>query len=59
MHSIIIPHRDYNRYLPHCIWSIERSAKFCGVEDYEVVVVDQKSRIPPRLENPPHISVFQ
>lgn len=52
MHSIIIPHRDYNRYLPHCIWSIERSAKVCGVEDYEILVVDQCSRVRPQVVAP-------
>jgi glycosyltransferase involved in cell wall biosynthesis len=49
MHSIIIPHRDFNRYLGHCLFSIERSAEVCGVHDYEVVVVDQGSRESPLL----------
>lgn len=42
-HSIVIPNRDYNRYLDHCLWSIQHSAATCGVDDYEVIVVDQGS----------------
>lgn len=49
MHSIIIPHRDRNAYLEQCLWSIERSARECEVDDYEVVVVDNCSKIPVKL----------
>jgi len=42
-HSIIIPNRNYNAYLRHCLWSIHRSARICGREDYEILVVDQGS----------------
>ena len=54
MHSIIIPHRDRNAYLEQCLWSIERSARECGVEDYEVVVVDNRSRLTPVQGIPGH-----
>lgn len=47
MHSILIPHRDRNAHLKLCLWSIERSAKACGVSDYEIVVVDNLSEVPP------------
>ncbi len=49
-HSIIIPNRDYNQYLRHCLWSIQASAEVCGIDvpcgigEYEVVVVDQGSK---------------
>jgi hypothetical protein len=46
-HSIIIPHRDYNAWLGYCLWSIRRSALICETEDYEVLVVDQGSRLSP------------
>jgi len=42
-HSIIIPHRNRNRVLAQTLWSIERSAKLCGIADYEIVVVDALS----------------
>lgn len=55
MHSIIIPHRDRNAYLEQCLWSIERSARECEVEDYEVVVVDDYSKTP--VASPDRVTV--
>lgn len=46
-HSIIIPHRNRNRHLTQCFWSIARSARYCGITDYEVIVVDNGSDAPP------------
>jgi len=51
-HSIIIPHRDYSKYLEMCLWSIRCSAHCCDVDDYEVLVVDQGSKLPPTLYDP-------
>lgn len=47
--SVIIPHRNFNRYLRQCLWSLERSAEACGpgLRDWEVVVVDGGSSQPP------------
>lgn len=44
-HSIIIPHRDRNRQLHQCVWSIERSARASGIprDKYEILVVDHCS----------------
>lgn len=52
MHSIIIPHRDRNAYLDQCLWSITRSSEFTGYEDYEVVVVDNGSKVRPQSNEP-------
>lgn len=57
MHSIIIPHRNYNTYLRHCLWSIAHSAEVCGRTDYEVVVVDQGSTAVPTSDDP-HVKVI-
>lgn len=38
--SIIIPHRGRPEHLKLCLWSIERSADYCGSPDYEVVIVE-------------------
>jgi len=43
LHSIIIPHRDRNRYLAQCLYALARSARACDVTDYEVLVVDHQS----------------
>ena len=48
MNSIIIPHRNRNQYLDVCLWSIAISAKHCGINDYEVVVVDNGSNTLPK-----------
>ena len=39
-HSILIPHRNRDRQLELCLWSIHRSAIECGVKEYEVVAAD-------------------
>jgi len=50
MHSIIIPHRNRSKLLALCLWSIERSARECRNDDYEIIVSDQGSdRLPPLL----------
>ncbi len=41
LHSIIIPHHNRLPRLRLCVWSIERSAVFCGIDDYEIVISDQ------------------
>ncbi len=46
-HSIIIPHRERHRYLAQCLWSITRSARYCNITNYEVIVVDNGSDAPP------------
>lgn len=46
-HSIIIPHRNRSRHLAQCLWSITRSARHCGITDYEVIVSDNGSAPPP------------
>lgn len=46
-YSIIIPHRNRTRNLAQCLWSINRSARHCGVTDYEVIIVDNGSDAPP------------
>lgn len=51
MNSIIIPHRNRHKYLDVCLWSIARSAEHCGVDDYEVVVVDNGSGFPPQPDD--------
>ena len=45
LHSILIPHRNRLKRLQLCIWSIERSARICGIapNEYEVIVADQAS----------------
>jgi len=52
LHSIIIPHSDRNAYLDQCLWSITRSAEFTGATHYEVIVVDNGSRIRPQSNEP-------
>lgn len=49
--SIIIPCRNWNGYLRHCLWSIERSAEIYGrsAKNYEVIVVDDSSDEAPPL----------
>ncbi len=42
-HSIIVPHRNRLQRLALCVWSIERSARICGIDDYEIIVADQGS----------------
>jgi hypothetical protein len=46
-HSVLITHRDRHAYLRLCLWSIARSARACGISDYEVVIVDNGSIYPP------------
>lgn len=46
-HSVIIPHRNRHRNLTQCLWTINRSARHCGITDYEVIVVDNGSDAPP------------
>lgn len=46
-HSIIIPHRNRNRHLALCLWSIRHSARQCEATDYEVIIVDNGSDAPP------------
>ncbi len=45
LHSIIIPHHKRFNRLFLCIWSIERSARICGISDYEIIVVDQNPEV--------------
>lgn len=45
-HSIILPTRNRNRTAALCIWSIQRSAAICGIDDYEIIVVDNGSDTP-------------
>ena len=46
-HSILITHRNRHAHLHLCLWSIQRSAACCDVDDWEVVVVDNGSKLPP------------
>jgi len=46
-HSVLIPHRDRNDHLGLCLWALDRSARRCGISDWEVVVVDCGSREKP------------
>ena len=39
-HSIVIPHRNRWRNLALCVWSIDHSADVCGIDDYEIIVVN-------------------
>lgn len=55
MHSILITHRNRHPYLYLCLWSIARSAEHCGVDDYEVVVVDNGSEDPPHCRDCPRV----
>jgi len=48
-HSIIIPHRDRLYHLQLCVHSIAASAVECGVEDYEIIVVENGSYFMPML----------
>lgn len=45
LHSVIIPHRNRNDDLRHCLWALNESYKACGLgrDDVEVVVVDTRS----------------
>lgn len=52
MHSVIIPHRDHNIYLKHCLWSLNRSARCCKCGNYEIIVVDDGSEITPEGDIP-------
>jgi hypothetical protein len=54
-HSIVIPYRNRQLTLPGCVASIIRSAEHCGIVDYEIVVVENWSDIPP--EPGPHVRV--
>lgn len=47
-HSILIPHRDRNRNLGLCLWSLLRSARHLDRCDWEVVVVDSGSKTVPQ-----------
>jgi hypothetical protein len=47
MHSIIISHRNRHANLQVCVWSLQRSARLCGVDEYEIVIVDNGSTPPP------------
>ena len=39
-HTVIIPVRDYERYLPHCCWALWRSATLCRQEkELEICLV--------------------
>jgi len=58
MNSIIIPHRNRNRQLALCIWSIAMSAVTCDVDDWEIVVVDNGSDYPP-LASRRHVRVVR
>lgn len=49
-HSIIIPHRNRNRYLKWCLWSIDHSCRATGITDYEIIVVDNLSAVRPEPE---------
>jgi glycosyltransferase involved in cell wall biosynthesis len=57
-HSIIIPTRNRNDTLALCLWSIHRSAAHCSIDDYEVIVADNGSRVPPTHETP-NVKVLQ
>lgn len=48
-HSILITHRNRNEYLALALWSIHRSARICGVTEYEVVVIENGSLIQPPI----------
>jgi predicted glycosyltransferase involved in capsule biosynthesis len=50
-HSIVIPSRNRNQQLLLAIWSIKRSAAFCGIKNYEIVIVDSHSANPPKSES--------
>jgi len=47
LHSILITHRNRNRHLALCLWSIRRSIEATGEGDCEVVVVDNGSKLVP------------
>lgn len=49
MHSILIPHRNYNAYLDLCLWSIYRSAQRCEIpaNEWRVWVIDCGSETSP------------
>lgn len=42
-HSIVIANRGYDRWLRHCLWSLERSALACGqsAHDLEMCIVQE------------------
>lgn len=40
VHAIVIPERNRHKHLDVCLAAIRHSAKVCGVEDYEIRVVD-------------------
>lgn len=46
--SIIVAHRNRNTHLRHLLWSVQRSARVCGLDDYEVLIVDNGSKKVPR-----------
>ncbi len=46
-HTIIIPHRNRNRHLELCLWSIARSIEAVGVRHVEVLVVEHGSDVKP------------
>ena len=46
-HSILITHRNRHAHLKLCLWSIRWSAEACGQTDWEVVIVDNGSKLPP------------
>jgi hypothetical protein len=45
LHSVIIPHRNRNADLRHCLWALGQSARACELtpHDVEVLVVDTRS----------------
>jgi len=45
-HSIIVPHYNRLANLNRCLVSIARSAERCGIEDYEVIVVNNGPQDP-------------
>jgi glycosyltransferase involved in cell wall biosynthesis len=45
--SIIIPHRDRNTNLAHCLWSLRRAVDACDSFTHEIIVVDSHSQTPP------------
>ncbi len=58
-HSIIIPHRNRNLHVEACLWSIQRSAELCGIDDFEVVVVDNGSTVLPSRSVCPHTRLIR
>jgi len=52
MHSILTTHRNRHEHLAVLLWSLRRSARICGAEDWELIVAEHGSLVVPATNDP-------